>query len=91
MGLPDKENIMSLLGFWATFQKGTTVELMNQYKKNVFAYYSRKPKILLETIEYLELPYIFVRSNEEGYARISHLLWKHRGLIQTLFLEWVVC
>ena len=34
----------------------------------------------LDTLESLELPYIFVHPDEQVYATILHIIWKHRDL-----------
>ena len=88
-GLPDKENRMPLVGSWTPFQKTTTVDLMTQSEITYLPTIPKSPEypvckkyldFLLDTIEHLELPHIFVHADEQVYARILHLLWKHRDL-----------
>ena len=85
-GLPDKENRMPLVGSWTPFQKTTTVDLMTQSEITYLPTIPKSPEypvckkyldFLLDTIEHLELPHIFVHADEQVYARILHLLWKH--------------
>ena len=86
-GLPDKEKWIPLLGSWTSFQKETSIEKM---KNSKFSYLSTIPEsweypvcktylhFLVDTIEVLELPYIFIKADEQVYARISHTIWKPR-------------
>ena len=80
---------MPLLGSWKSFQKENTIENM---KKSKIYYFPTIPKspvypvcktyldFLVDTIEVLELPYVFVYTHEQVYARILHIIWKHRDL-----------
>ena len=39
---------------------------------------------LLDTMSYLEIPHIFVHADEQVYARILHLIWKHGESYSTI-------
>ena len=86
-GLPDKEKRMLLLGSWTSFQKETAIGSMKNSKISYlptihesWEYPVCKTYLhfLVDTIEVLELSYIFVKADEQVYAMISHIIWKHR-------------
>ena len=88
-GFPDKEKRMTLLGSWTSFQKETTIEYKKKSKINYLPSILKSPEypvckiylhFLLDTIEVLELPYIFVQAYKQVYGRILHIIWKHRDL-----------
>ena len=88
-GLPDKEKRMPLLGSWTFFQKGTATEYMKKPKIEDFPTIAKSLEYpvwkiylhyLVDIIEVLELPYIFVQAYEQVSARILHIILKHRDL-----------
>ena len=74
---------MPLLGSWTSCQKETEIEIM---KNSKISYLPAIPEsseysvcktyfhFLLDTIEVLELPYIFAQADEQMYARILHII-----------------
>lgn len=85
--LPDKKKRIPLLGSWSSFQEETTIG--NIQKSNISNFSTKSPEypfcktypdFLVDTMEVLRLPYIFVHTDEQVYARILHKMWKHRDL-----------
>ena len=77
-GLPDKEDQMALLGSWPSFQEETTIENMQKSKINYLPTIPKSPKyplcntyiiFLVDTMEVLELLYIFVYTDEQTSIR----------------------
>ena len=89
-GLPDKEKRMPPLGFWTSFQKETAIENMKKIKISYLSTIAKSREypvcktylhFLVGTIvEVLKLPYIFVQAFEQVYARVLHIIWRHKDL-----------
>ena len=88
-GLPDKEKRVALLGSSRSFQKESTIENMKKSKINYLLTIPKSPGytvcktylvFLIGVMEVLELPYIFLHTDEQMYARGLHIIWKQRIL-----------
>ena len=94
-GLPDKEKRVALLGSSRSFQKESTIENMRKSKINNLLTITKSPgytvcntylDFLIGVMEVLELPYIFVHTDEHGYASVLHIIWKQRILYSRIIL-----
>ena len=94
-GLPsdDSDNELPLLGAWAAYQKNVcekeSVKSLLKYlpaNENPPEYPVCKEYLnfILEVMDYLNIPRIFVHADEQVYARILHLIWKHYDRFKTV-------
>ena len=76
--LTHKEEQMALLGSWLSFQEETTIENMQKSKINYLPTIPKSPKyplcnkyiiFFIDTMEVLELLYIFVHTDEQTSIR----------------------
>ena len=94
-GLPDKEKRVALLGSSRSFQKESTIENMKKSKINYLLTIPKSPgytvcktylDFLIGVMEVLELPYIFLHTDEQMYARVLHIIRKQRILRSRIIL-----
>ena len=90
-GIPDNINDepLPLLGSWTTYQKAVcnsevTISLFKYLPANVdppgYSDCKEYFDFMLDTMRYLEIPHIFAHADEQVYARILQLIWKHKYL-----------
>ena len=88
-GIPENldEDPLPLLGSWTLFQKGVynadvPKSLIRYLPANETTpeYGTCKEYLdfLLDAMNYLEVPHLLVHADEQVYARIFHLIWKHK-------------
>ena len=86
---------MALLGSSRSFQKESTIENMKKSKINYLLTIPKSPgytvcktylDFLIGVMEVLELPYIFLHTDEQMYARVLHIIRKQRILRSRIIL-----
>ena len=89
-GLPNNDDgdELSLLGSWTAFMKQTcdeeTAESLVKYlpaNENPPEYQVCKDymEFILEVANCLDLPRVFIHADEQVYARVLHIIWKHKS------------
>ena len=85
----------SAIGSWTSFHKSVTKEETEKCVQEYLPVIPEPPEypvckeyldFLLEVIEYLEIPHIFVHSDEMIYAKLCHILWKNKDLYRSVIL-----
>ena len=56
------------------------VKIVNNSRKSEIKYVLEHGFEFFDTLESLELLHVFIQANEQVYARISHVIWKHKDL-----------
>ena len=95
-GLPDSnDDHLPLLGSWTAFRRAVS---QKEHGKSVIEYLpiiSQPPKYdvckyylddINRIITDLELNHLFVHANEEVYARLTHIIWKHGDIYKKIFI-----
>ena len=95
-GIPEtNEKILPVLGSWTSFNRNVSTHdqakslikympVINQPPKyDVCKYYLDH---LNEIINDLGLDYMFAHADEEVYARLAHIIWKHGDIYKKIFI-----
>lgn len=86
---------LPLLGSWTPFKKATTNHVTNACVQEYLPVTPHPPEypvckdyldLLLQMIEELEIPHIFVHSDELVYSKLCDIVWKNKDLYQKLIL-----
>ncbi len=93
--LADNDNSLLLLGSWTPFRKAVTSHATNACIREYLRVTSHPPEytvckeyldFIISLIEKLEIPYIFVHSDELVYSKLCDLLWKNQELYKNIIL-----
>ena len=86
---------LPLLGSWTPFNKKVSTSSAEKCIQEYLPVTSEPPEypvckeyldFLLEILQDLEIPYIFVHSDEAVYSKLCHILWKDKELYRNVIL-----